>query len=175
MSKNFYYLLGIILFFSMMPIRGMSQTHDGDTTNAPAQHTHVVKKAWNGTKQAVSTGTHATAHATKKAWHGTKKAVSTGAHATAQATKKAWHSTKQAVSTGAHATANATKKAWRGTKKAVSTGALMQQPMRRRRQWHGTKNAVKKGYNNTVHPHAKASDKANVKQPDHVGTNDEPK
>ena len=153
MLKKLHYLLGIVLFLSLMPVRGMSQTDDGNTVKTPpAQHTHVVKKAWTGTKQAVSKGAHATAKASGKAWRGTKRAVSTGAHATAKATGKAWRGTKKAVSTGAHATVRTTGKAWRGTKKAVS-----------------------KGYNNTIHPSAKTTDNAKVRQPEHVKPEDQPK
>lgn len=144
MSKKSYYLLSIVFLLSMMSVRGMSQTDEGNAASvSPAHHTHVVKKAWNDTKQAVNKGAHATAHATGTAWRATKQGVSTGAHATARATGKAWHATKQGVTTAAHATARTTGKAWSGTKKAVS-----------------------KGYNSTVHPHAKASDKDKVNHPE---------
>ncbi len=105
MSNKLHTLIGIVLFLSFMPIRGVSQTDEGNTVQTPpAHHAHVVKKAWNGTKQAVSTGAHATAHATGKAWHATKQGVSTAAHATAHATGKAWRGTKKAVTKGYNST-----------------------------------------------------------------------
>jgi len=101
MSKKLQYLIGIVLLLTVMPIRGISQT--GDDTKADkverAHRAHVVKKAWNGTKRDVKTGTRATAHATGKAWSGTKHAVSTGAHATAHEAGKVWKGTKRVTRT----------------------------------------------------------------------------
>jgi hypothetical protein len=127
MSNKLHYFIGIVLFLSLTPIRGMSQTTDDQTAGAAkvenTQTKHVVKKQTNSsTKQAVGDAYHATAHATKKAWNGTKRATAKGYHATAHATKKAWTGTKQAASKGYHTAAHATKKAWTGTKKAVSKG-----------------------------------------------------
>jgi hypothetical protein len=107
MSNKLHYLFILLLFVFLTPVRGMSQTDDGKSTPAaPAHNTHVIKKAWNGTKQAVSKGAHATAHATGKAWRGTKRAVSKGAKSTAHATGKAWDGTKHAVTKGYNSTAH---------------------------------------------------------------------
>jgi hypothetical protein len=101
MLQKIYYVLAIVLLFSAMPTRGMSQTDDGTTTTvAPMHHRHVVKKAWNGTKQVVSKSAHATAHATGEAWDATKQGVTKGYRATAKATGKAWRGSKKAVSKG---------------------------------------------------------------------------
>ncbi len=105
MAKKLQYLIGIALFLSLMPTRGMSQTSDDTKADnvERAHRTHVVKKAWNGTKRNVSTGANATAHVTTKAWHGTKHAVSKGANATGHATAKAWRGTKRAAGTAVRA------------------------------------------------------------------------
>jgi hypothetical protein len=104
MTKKLQYIIGIVLLLAM-PIRGMSQaTGDAKADKAERSHrTHVVHKAWSGTKHAINTGAHATAHATGKAWSGTKHAVSTGAHATAHATGKAWNGTKRVTRTAVRA------------------------------------------------------------------------
>ena len=114
MSNKLRYLIGIVLFLSLMPVRSMSQTTDDQTVGAAkvenTQTKHVVKKrAASSTKQAVSKDYHATTRATGKAWAGTKRATASGYHATARATAK-----------GYHATARATKKAWTGTKRTTS-------------------------------------------------------
>jgi|GEM_PF-6479459 len=87
MSKKLYYLLGIVLFLALMPIRGSSQTTDDTKADKAerAHRTHVVKKTWNGTKHAVSTGAHATGRATRKAWRGTKRVAGTAVRAPGKA------------------------------------------------------------------------------------------
>ncbi len=102
MSKTLHYLLGIVLFLSLVPVRGMSQTPDDNKSDKAerAHRTHVVKKAWSDTKQTTAKDYHATAHATGTAWKATKHGVSKGYHATAKATGKAWSGTKKAVSKG---------------------------------------------------------------------------
>ena len=123
MSKKLRYLIGVVLLLTLMPIRSISQTSgDAKADKVERAHrTHVVKKAWNGTKRDVSTAAKATAHATKKVWHGTKRDVKTAANATAHATTKVWHGAKRDVSNGARATGRVTRKAWRGTKRGVTT------------------------------------------------------
>jgi hypothetical protein len=105
MSNKLRYLIGIALFLSFMPVRGISQTGGDQTTgaakveNTQAKHT-VKKSASSSAKQSVSKGYHATTRATGKAWKGTKQAVSKGAKATAHATGKAWSATKQTTAKG---------------------------------------------------------------------------
>ncbi|HZK76851.1 MAG TPA: hypothetical protein VFD13_08090 [Candidatus Kapabacteria bacterium] len=91
MSKKLHYLIGIVLLLALMPIRGMSQTTDDTRADKAerAHRTHVVKKAWSGTKHDVSTGARATGHVAGKAWSGTKRAVSTAVRAPGKAIHRA--------------------------------------------------------------------------------------
>lgn len=87
MSKKLRYLIGIVLLLALMPIRGISQTSDDTKADKVerAHRTHVVKKAWSGTKRDVSTGARATGHAAGKVWRGTKRGVSTAVRAPGKA------------------------------------------------------------------------------------------
>jgi hypothetical protein len=103
MSNKLRYLIGIVLILSLMPVRGISQTKDDQTTGASkvenTQHKHTVKKsASSGPSHAVTKGYHATTRAAGKAWKGTKRATASGYHATTRATGKAWRSTKRTTS-----------------------------------------------------------------------------
>jgi hypothetical protein len=100
MSNKLRYLIGIVLFISMMPVRGISQNSGDQTVGAAkvenTQTKHVVKKSvTSGPSHAVTKGYHATTRATAKAWRGTKHAVAKGANTTAHATGKAWSATKR--------------------------------------------------------------------------------
>ena len=74
MSKKLQYIIGIVLFLTLMPVYGMSQTSD-DTKADKVERTHrkhVVKKAWSDTKHGVSKGYHKVIHAPGKAIHKAK-------------------------------------------------------------------------------------------------------
>ncbi|HWF44186.1 MAG TPA: hypothetical protein VG537_06060 [Candidatus Kapabacteria bacterium] len=91
MSKKLQYLIGMVLFLALMPTHGISQTSDDTKADKVerAHRTHVVKKAWRGTKRNVNNGAHATGRATKKAWRGTKRGVNTAVQAPGKAIHKA--------------------------------------------------------------------------------------
>ena len=74
MTKKLQYLIGVVLFLSLMPIRGTSQTSDDTKADKAerAHRTHVVKKAWRNTKNGVSTGYHKAIHAPGTAIHKAK-------------------------------------------------------------------------------------------------------
>jgi len=73
MSKHLRYLVGIVLFLSLMPIRGTSQTADDKADKAERAHRkHVVKKAWRDTKNGVNKTYHKVKHAPGKAIHKAK-------------------------------------------------------------------------------------------------------
>jgi hypothetical protein len=74
MSKKLQYLIGIILFLTLMPVHGMSQTSDDAKADKleRAHRKHVVKKTWRDTKHGVSKGYHTVIHAPGKAIHKAK-------------------------------------------------------------------------------------------------------
>ena len=105
MTKKLQYIIGIILLLAFIPLRAMSQTTDDAKADKAerAHRTHVVKKAWRGTKHDVTTGANTTAHVATKAWRGTKHAVRTGARATAHVAGTSWKGTKRVADTVARA------------------------------------------------------------------------
>jgi hypothetical protein len=115
MSNKLHTLIGIVLFLSLISIRGMSQTGDQTTGAAKVENTqttHVVKKSTSSkASNSVKKGYHATTRAAGKAWKGTKTTVAKGYHATAHATGKAWHGTKTAVTKGYNSTVHPPAKA----------------------------------------------------------------
>lgn len=91
MFKKINYLIAIVFFLSMMPVRGMTQTTPDDKadTTERAHRKHVVKKAWSDTKSTAKKGYDATAKESGKVWTGTKKTAKTVYHAPGKAIHKA--------------------------------------------------------------------------------------
>lgn len=79
MLKRLHYLLGIVLFLSIVPLQGFTQTPDDKADKVERAHRkHVVKKAAADTKNAAG-----------KAWSGTKRTAKKVYHAPAKAIHKA--------------------------------------------------------------------------------------